>query len=134
MYDKLGELDAKQFGAFVDRNNHSGRLVIMHMLVVDFIMSRRLPSDGSKVAHYIGLHRGFDLRKAMSVEWIEEIMESLPEEYVGYGEWGLEFVRTYMYTCREDGLVWMPLGSIDEGVLNLALIKSRPDVEADIYG
>ncbi|KAK5987910.1 Sterol uptake control protein 2 [Cladobotryum mycophilum] len=130
MYDKLGELSADEFAAFVDPKNHTCRLVIIHMLAVDFIMSRRLPLEGSRVQYFVGLHMGHDFRKAMSVLWIEDTMKALPDEYVQYGQWVLDFVQEYMNTTKMDGIVWRPTMRMQfmqgEVSPNFALIEPGP--------
>ncbi|KAM0426802.1 hypothetical protein ACHAPT_008118 [Fusarium lateritium] len=104
-YDGLGDLTSNEFSHFVDPQNHVSQLVIMHILVLDFVMSKKSVDEFGKTG--IG-RKGYDCRRAMSKVWIEEIQGRLPVKYQEYAEWPVRFIRSLNYSFDKDAEVWEP--------------------------
>ncbi|KAH7013519.1 hypothetical protein EDB80DRAFT_710198 [Ilyonectria destructans] len=108
-YEGLVELTSQDFSAFIDPENHVSQLVIMHMLVLDYVISRKTVSEESaKYCRNAGFNNGYDCRKGMSEIWIDQMLEQLPLEYQKYAEWPVNFVRGLSYSFEQDHDVWRP--------------------------
>ncbi|RGP69351.1 c6 transcription factor [Fusarium sporotrichioides] len=105
LYDGLGHLNSNDFASFVYTENYASRLVIMHMLVLEFVMSRKVV-EGDKRSS-MG-QKGYYYRKATSKGWIQHIFNRLPLEYHEYGEWPLRFINSLSYSFDDEDQVWKP--------------------------
>lgn len=105
LYDGLGHLNTADFTSFIDTKNYASQLVIMHMLVLEFVMSRKAV-EGDKRSS-IG-QKGYYCRKAMSKVWVQKILSKLPLEYCEYGEWPLRFINSLNYSFDDEDQVWKP--------------------------
>ncbi|KAF4977512.1 hypothetical protein FZEAL_5991 [Fusarium zealandicum] len=105
LFDQLGNLASADFASFVDSQNHVSQLVIMHMLVLDFVMSRKVVEEGDKVRRG---QAGYDCKKAMSKVWIERMLKQLPPEYQSYAEWPVRFSRGIKHSFNEGSQDWEP--------------------------
>ncbi|KAK2594051.1 hypothetical protein QQS21_008236 [Conoideocrella luteorostrata] len=107
LHEKAGRLSAQEFALFTNPNNHIGRLVIIHMLLMDCIMSRTICvwEEGPQVTFNDTRHR-YDARNVMAIKWIENIYESLPEMYQPYAQWPLLFARYLKTTFQADTSFW----------------------------
>jgi hypothetical protein len=77
----------------------------MHMLVLEFVMSRKaMEGDGRST---LG-QKGYYCRKAMSKVWVQQILNRLPLEYCEYGEWPLRFIDSLNYSFDDEYQVWKP--------------------------
>lgn len=105
LYDGLGKLSNDDFTSFIDTKNHTSQLVIMHMLVLEFVMSRKvMEGDGrSRLGQ-----KGYYCRKAMSKVWVQQILSRLPLKYCEYGEWPLRFIGSLNYSFDDEHQVWKP--------------------------
>ncbi|KAF4334166.1 c6 transcription factor [Fusarium beomiforme] len=103
--DVLGNLSSNDFATFIDPNNFSSRLVIAHMLVLEFVMSRKA-IEGNKRSE-LG-KKGSQFRKAMSKMWVQQILQKLPPGYYEYGEWLLKFINSLNYSFDAEDQVWKP--------------------------
>lgn len=104
----MGSLRPEDFASFIDPDNHVSQLVIMHMLILDFVMSRKSIEAISYIGSSIGFKKGFDYRRGMSKLWIEQIYERLPIEYKPYAEWTVNFSRSLMVSHEHENEVWNP--------------------------
>ncbi|KPM36641.1 T-complex protein 1 subunit epsilon [Neonectria ditissima] len=108
-YDRLGDLTSKDFISFIDPNNPASQLVIMHMLALDYVMSRKtFVEKSAKPWGSLGPSEGYDCRKGMSKIWIDKMLEQLPSEYHKYAEWPANFVRGLTYSFNKEDQVWRP--------------------------
>ncbi|KAF4446529.1 Sterol uptake control protein 2 [Fusarium austroafricanum] len=105
LYDCLGNLNSNDFASFVDTNNHASQLVIMHLLVLEFVMSRKELENNKRSV--VG-KKGYHCRKAMSKIWVQQILRKLPVEYYEYGEWPLKFINSLNYSFDDEDQVWKP--------------------------
>ncbi|KAH7197983.1 uncharacterized protein B0J16DRAFT_31766 [Fusarium flagelliforme] len=105
LYDGLGHLNTADFTSFIDTKNYASQLVIMHMLVLEFVMSRKAVEGDKRSA--IG-QKGYYCRKAMSKVWVQKILSKLPQEYYEYGEWPLRFINSLNYSFDDEDQVWKP--------------------------
>ncbi|KHO11766.1 hypothetical protein MAA_10710 [Metarhizium robertsii ARSEF 23] len=113
LHEKAGRLSAVEFAAFIDPSNHIARLVIVHMLLLDIIMSRTICvwEDGPQFSFHETRHR-YDARNVMAIVWMEKIYDSLPETYQPYIEWPIRFSRFMKTTFQADTSFWR-LASVD---------------------
>ncbi|RGP63483.1 sterol uptake control 2 [Fusarium longipes] len=105
LYDGLGHLNSSDFASFIDTKNYASQLVIMHMLVLEFVMSRKAV-EGDKRSS-LG-QKGYYCRKAMSKVWVQQILNNLPSKYCEYGEWPLRFINSLNYSFDDEDQVWKP--------------------------
>ncbi|KAF7550152.1 hypothetical protein G7046_g8109 [Stylonectria norvegica] len=105
--NRVGDLTAEDFTSFLDTNNHTCQLIIMHSLALGFVMSRKRGFGP------LGFQKAHISRQAMSKTWIEQILKRLPVEYHPYAEWPVHFVRSALYSFDNEEQVWKPpqLGS-----------------------
>lgn len=89
----LCDLDAEQFPAFIAESNYTGRLLIMHMIVLDYVMGTTILQERRVVASPTVPQNVYDYVKMMLLTWTQRIQEKLPEEYKQYGEWPIMFTR-----------------------------------------
>ncbi|KAH7161355.1 hypothetical protein EDB81DRAFT_784547 [Dactylonectria macrodidyma] len=108
-YEGLVELTSEEFATFIDPDSHVSRLVIMHMLVLDFVISRKTlikgGTDGDKFQRY---SKAFDSNKGMFGFWIDQMVEELPPEYRKYAMWPVNFVRGLDFSFELGHEVWRP--------------------------
>lgn len=105
LYDGLGHLSSNDFASFIDTENYASQLVIIHMLVLEFVMSRKAV-EGDKRSS-MG-QKGYYFRKATSKGWVQQILSRLPSEYYEYGEWPLRFINSLNYSFDGEDQVWKP--------------------------
>lgn len=110
IYHQVGEMNNEEFMSLVDPNNYPSQLVLLHLFVLDFVMSRKTVDQASdSLASESHCRTGFDGRRSTTVIWIERIMERLPEEYHPYAEGAIAFVRYLTsFSLAKDG-TWKPL-------------------------
>jgi len=109
LYDKFGELTSEEFASFMDPNNHVSRLIIAHLLAVEFVMTRKELEAVDKPGLRVDIHReGYDCRKLMAMDWIIKILESLPPHYHTYAGWLANFVRELPSCTNNLNEVWQP--------------------------
>lgn len=105
LYDGLGHLSSSDFASFIDTENYASQLVIMHMLVLEFVMSRKAVEGDQRSS--MG-QKGYYFRKATSKGWVQQILNRLPSEYYEYGEWPLRFINSLNYSFDGEDQVWKP--------------------------
>ncbi|OBS19597.1 hypothetical protein FPOA_11322 [Fusarium poae] len=105
LYDGLGHLNSNDFASFIDTENYSSQLVIMHMLVLEFVMSRKAVEGDKRSSTG---QKGYYCRKATSKLWVLKILNNLPLEYYKYGEWPLRFINSLDYSFDDEDQVWKP--------------------------
>ncbi|KAM3562961.1 hypothetical protein MY1884_001506 [Beauveria asiatica] len=93
IYDVLCDIDAEQFPAFIDESNYTGRLLIMHMIVLDYVMGTTILQERRHEAPASVPRNVYDYIKMMLLTWTQRIQEKLPEEYKTYGAWPVAFTR-----------------------------------------
>lgn len=93
IYDVLCDLDAEQFPAFIDESNYTGRLLIMHMIVLDYVMGTTILQERRHATPASVPQNVYDYIKMMLLTWTQRIQEKLPEEYKPYGQWPVMFTR-----------------------------------------
>ena len=94
IYNEVGELSHDEFLSLVKPDNYPSQLVLLHLLALDFVMSRRSVDQASDALTKATQGRtGFDARRSMTVTWIEKIMARLPTEYRPYADGVITFVR-----------------------------------------
>lgn len=93
IYDVLCDLDAEQFAAFIDESNYVGRLLIMHMIVLDYVMGTTILQERRHAAPPMVPQNVYDYIKMMLLTWTQRIQEKLPFEYQEYGAWPVMFTR-----------------------------------------
>ncbi|KAK7433161.1 hypothetical protein QQZ08_000092 [Neonectria magnoliae] len=119
-YDRLGELTSKDFASFINPNNPASQLVIIHMLALDYVMSRKtFVQQSAKPWGSLGTREGCDCRKDMSKVWIDKMLEQLPPEYHKYAEWPAKFVRGLTYSFNQENEVWRPF-FLNDGITTLS--------------
>ncbi|KAF5023162.1 hypothetical protein F66182_4776 [Fusarium sp. NRRL 66182] len=101
LYDGLGNLANNDFESFIDPKSYPSQLVIMHILVLEFVMSRKAVEGSNR-------QRGQGCRKAMSKVWVQQIVKRLPHEYHEYGEWPIKFIKSLEYSFDDEDQVWKP--------------------------
>lgn len=84
------------------------RLVIIHVLTLDFVLSHRIVATDSSEGAMSSQQRPLDSRRSMSKHWIERMVQSLPDEFKGYAKWPLKFVEGLVYCFDGDDKVWEP--------------------------
>ncbi|TQV98135.1 hypothetical protein V2A60_006182 [Cordyceps javanica] len=99
IYDVLCDIDAEQFPAFIDESNYTGRLLIMHMIVLDYVMGTTILQERRQAAPTLVPKNVYDYIKMMLLTWTQRIQEKLPKEYKPYGLWPVTFTRQ----CIDDG-------------------------------
>ncbi|KAJ4150205.1 hypothetical protein LMH87_010964 [Akanthomyces muscarius] len=99
IYDVLCDIDAEQFPAFIDESNYTGRLLIMHMIVLDYVMGTTILQERRQAAPAAVPKNVYDYIKMMLLTWTQRIQEKLPEEFKPYGLWPVTFTRQ----CIDDG-------------------------------
>ena len=104
----MGNLKTEDFEAFIDPENYAARLVIMHILILDYVMSRKSVQGGLMANASPGFVKGLDYRKGMSRLWIEQINDQLPAEYHEYAAWPVNFMRSLTYSFNHENEVWKP--------------------------
>ncbi|KAL6923399.1 hypothetical protein FSST1_000673 [Fusarium sambucinum] len=105
LYDGLGHLNSNDFTSFIDAENYSSQLVIMHMLVLEFVMSRKAVEGDKRSSKG---QKGYHCRKATSKLWVLNIHNNLPLEYYEYSEWPLRFINSLNYSFDDEDQVWKP--------------------------
>ncbi|KAG8426140.1 hypothetical protein J3459_008401 [Metarhizium acridum] len=103
LHEKVGRMSATKSSAFIDPSNQIARLVIVHMLLLDIILSRTICvwEDGPQFSFHETRHR-YDARNVMAIVWMEKIYDSLPETCRPYIEWPLKFSQFMKTTFLAD--------------------------------
>jgi hypothetical protein len=124
LHEKAGRLSAGDFAEFINPDNHVARLVIVHMLLLDIILSRTICmwEEGPQIAFQETRHR-YDARNVMAIVWMENIYDSLPDMYRPYIDWPLGFSKYMKTTFKADTSFWKPISTDD----SLSLEKLRLD-------
>lgn len=102
LYDTLGALSAEEFVNFCDPERHVCRLLIMHTLVLDVIMCRRVVEEQ-------GPQGLVDTSRAMIKVWVKQIYEELPDSFQVYGRWPVEFVESLDFSSDMEQTFWKPM-------------------------
>lgn len=101
----------------------------MHMLVIDYVMSRKTILEKPFVpSGRPGSSKGYDTRKGMSKIWIEQMLERLLPDFRKYAEWPVSFVRGLSYSFEQDDEVWRPF-LLSNGQATLTSIRPMAIVE-----
>lgn len=109
LYDKFGELTSEEFASFMDPGNHVSRLIILHLLALEFVMSRNEVETGDKQRLRNDIQReGYDCRKNMAMTWIIKMLASLPQQYHTYAGWLANFVRGLPSWTNDSDEIWQP--------------------------
>lgn len=110
LYENLARLSSPEYASFIDANNHVSRLVIMHMLVLDYIMSSRI-EDGGRHHHsvLVETREYYNSRSLMICVWVVDIEGTLPVELGDYAAWPVNFVRNLMRRRDMDQGFWKRL-------------------------
>ncbi|KAH6983842.1 hypothetical protein EDB80DRAFT_875347 [Ilyonectria destructans] len=100
----------------------------MHLLVLDFVMSRKAVDEASEAPTNVAQVRtGFDCRKSMTVIWIEKIMARLPNEYRPYAEGLIAFARRLTSSFLTKDGAWKPfLLTLPESESEYEYLYERP--------
>lgn len=84
-------LSNRDFQLFVNPNSHASQLVIMHMLIIDFVMSTTAALENGK-------NRTKDHRKDHSKDasrvWIQQMINVLPADHRYYAEWPVKLLTS----------------------------------------
>ena len=103
--EKYGEMASPEFAVFIRPDNHAARLLIMHILLLDTIMSGSIclweddaPLDKPRDR--------YDGRNVMAVLWQERIYADLPDTYKPYAEWAVGMARQLRRDFSTDSTFW----------------------------
>jgi hypothetical protein len=75
----------QDFMLFVDNENHTGHLLIIHMFLLDYVLGNACLSKSDE-PEYPG-------RKSVIINWTKDLAQSLPPLYQKYTEWPLEYCK-----------------------------------------
>ncbi|KAL7815179.1 hypothetical protein V8C26DRAFT_131513 [Trichoderma gracile] len=75
----------QDFMAFVDSENYTGHLLIIHMFLLDYVLGNACLSK-SEEPEYPG-------RKFVIINWTKDLAQRLPPSYRKYTEWPLEYCQ-----------------------------------------
>lgn len=67
------------FQAFIAKDNHPARLLIAHMLLVDYLLGQFCLKDSEQLT--------FTARKDVIVSWVRDAIGALPKDVRPYGDW-----------------------------------------------
>ncbi|KAG9250447.1 uncharacterized protein F5Z01DRAFT_629404 [Emericellopsis atlantica] len=110
LYEKLAQLTTDEFNSFIDPQNHVSRLVIMHMLTVVFVISRKEVGAAS-ADHRSTATDGkgvYACRKSMAVQWVQKMISELADEYRPYSLWLESFVNGLSFSFTKRDEIWKP--------------------------
>lgn len=102
----LSLLDSDEFVTFISDTNYTARLLVMHMLVLDFAMGSSLLEHRRLGVTPALPQNAFDYIKMMLLTWTGKLSERLPAEYRCYGSWPVVFARD----CIQSGKALPPGG------------------------
>lgn len=125
IYDKLADLSPSDFTSMLDPSNHVSRLVIMHMLAIDFVMTRKEAEDTQDSSPAKKSHEGGKSSSTLLI-WIEKVWRGLPDEYRVYGDWPRNLARALTFSFGTESGTWQPF-LLHEGtarVLDMGLWES----------
>lgn len=89
----------------LDPSNYTSRLIIMHMLAVDFVMSRKEAEDSD---NFTPAQKRYGNRKSSLLVWIEDLWRELPDEYRVYGDWPRNLARALTFSFGTESDTWRP--------------------------
>lgn len=99
----------EDFANFMDPDNYTSQLVLMHLFVLDFVMSRKAVDEASEAPkNVVQTRTGFDCRKNMTLRWIEKIYARLPSQYQPYAEGPIVFARRLTSSFLSKDGAWKP--------------------------
>ncbi|KAL6820212.1 hypothetical protein J3E69DRAFT_53022 [Trichoderma sp. SZMC 28015] len=75
----------QDFMEFVDYENHTGHLLIIHMFLLDYVLGNACLSKSDE-PEYPG-------RKFVIINWTRDLARRLPSSYKEYTEWPLEYCK-----------------------------------------
>ncbi|KAK0755261.1 hypothetical protein N5P37_012086 [Trichoderma harzianum] len=75
----------QDFMEFVDNENHTGHLLIIHMFLLDYVLGNACLSKSDE-PEYPG-------RKFVIINWTRDLARRLPSSYKEYTEWPLEYCK-----------------------------------------
>lgn len=131
LFDKLGMVSPEDFAAFIDSKTPVSQLVIMHLLVLEFVMSSKEVETGDKLriknAKY---DENYDCRKIMARKWLRKILGDLPDEYRAYAAWVANFVKGLSVAFDSEDELWEHF-LLYEGTTIEAGAKDTGDVGSD---
>jgi hypothetical protein len=106
IYDKLADLSPSDFTSMLDPSNHVSRLIIMHMLAIDFLMTRKEAEDTQDSSPAKKSYEGG--KSSTLLIWIESIWRELPDEYRVYGDWPRNLARALTFSFGTESGTWQP--------------------------
>lgn len=80
----------------------------MHLLCLDFVMSRKEVEDGDQHRVEDSAMGNWGCRQNMSARWIENLQEALPEAYKTYGLWVTDLTQGFKYSYEGHSETWRP--------------------------
>lgn len=99
--NKLFSLETDDFALFTDPENHVGRLIILHTLLLSIFMSR-------KAVEALGPQHLTNALKTVAVLWINKIKRTLPEQYKPYAEWAVSCSNNLDFEADNEAGIWKP--------------------------
>ncbi|UNI25027.1 hypothetical protein JDV02_010736 [Purpureocillium takamizusanense] len=83
LYMMPSSFSNQEFLSLIDAENHVGRLLVIHMFLLDYILGRFCiaPADCPKLPG----------RKNVIIGWTRDLAKTLPSEYQKYIQWPLEY-------------------------------------------
>ncbi|KAL6696945.1 hypothetical protein J3F84DRAFT_312258 [Trichoderma pleuroticola] len=75
----------QDFMEFVDYENHTGHLLLIHMFLLDYVLGNACLSKSDE-PEYPG-------RKFVIINWMKDLARRLPSSYKEYTEWPLEYCK-----------------------------------------
>ncbi|KAI9900690.1 hypothetical protein N3K66_004952 [Trichothecium roseum] len=117
-YVMLEKLPAEEFASLMDPDNSVSRLVLMHLLSLNFVLSRKdIEDKGAASASYV--------RESTAIQWIEEMLRNLPEAYRPYADWVAGFTQRITFSFRSDTEMFQPF------LLHMGKVLLSSDPEED---
>lgn len=114
----LEKLPAEEFASLMDPENSVSRLVLMHLLSLNFVLSRKdIEDKGAAPTSYV--------RESTAIQWIEEMLRNLPEAYRPYADWVAGFTRRTTFSFRSDTETFQPF------LLHMGKVLLSSDPEED---
>ncbi|KAK3316085.1 hypothetical protein B0H66DRAFT_560330 [Apodospora peruviana] len=83
-YDLIAGASNEEFAAFANPTNYPAQLLLIHFMLIEYAVGElALGSAGER----------FAFRKRVCIAWLDQLVDTLPEEYQSYIEWPKRFGR-----------------------------------------
>lgn len=85
MYTIVAEASTGEFTAFIDPDNYTAQLLLIHFFLIEAVIA------GAALGPFV---KAFQARQRITRSWLERLVERIPQKYLPYVEWPLQLAKS----------------------------------------